>query len=217
MTVLGYSTQILLNLAPLVTTIATIVNAIAIVVLVIITGLYAHHTKKLADFSKEQAESSKELAKTSEESTRQAREQSSRMMRALIVPEVVQVGGIRWTEWGGKVKVKNGGNGPAIQPTIQVLDSTSEIAYVKRLAVLLEGQSEESDFALPYPSSLKDFTAGRGTKLEYRLEVYWSSVYEIGHTKSVLPFTINIDSKGDATLIAHTLNFEWPAVLRVKT
>lgn len=52
MTVLGYSTQILFSLAPLVTNIVTIVNATAIVVLVVITGLHAYYTKKLANCSR---------------------------------------------------------------------------------------------------------------------------------------------------------------------
>jgi hypothetical protein len=194
---------------------ATATSSIATIGLAALTYIYAVHTKELADLTRQQADLSKKQAEISDKSVAQADEQANRRLRPIIIPEITHRFFQKWVKWSGVITILNGGNGPAIQPVIQILNTNSAIIWQTKLPVLLVGEHKTNDVEIELPESLKLVANMRNTKLDYRLEIYWRSLYETGRTKSVLPFEILVDANGDSISVG-TVNFEWPAILRIR-
>lgn len=199
------------------TEMAVIGSTVAVTGLAAIMYLYSVHTKELANVIREQAEASRKLAEISEKSVVQSQEQARQMLRPVVIPEIIQLDEEAWESWHGKLIIRNGGNGPAIQLKLKTLLGESTVAWQKELPVLLTGQSDLSDITLSFPPQLATSAVGNGTKVEYNLEIGWSSPYEKGFAKCILPFTLIIDAKGHPTISVSALDFKWADIPIIRT
>ena len=198
-------------------TIATIVNAIAVTALAALTYIYAYHTRELAEITREQVETSNEMVKVSEKSIAQAYEQSNRMFRPIIIPSIETFAATKWKMWEGKINKLNGGNGLALEPRIKILDKNDKDIFKQNLGfnILISNAEETTYCFVDIPNYLN---TDKCAKLEYTLEVYWRSVYEMGHTKAILPFSLSINKQGDIRLEeVGIINIILPSILKIET
>jgi len=193
----------------------------------------AEATKSQTDASKieveilmEQAKASIDMAERTGETTQYYQEQLKRMLRPMLVLDLVKEKTSRWEKWEGTFKIRNIGNGPALQPVIRV--RTQVVTHIKmekeeqvfeKSLLFMGSRDEPYEMVIPLkiPVSVRSIVTQRPVSLSYILEIYWKSMYEDVYAKSVIPLHLGLDRSGDARLRMEKLDVEWNATFERKS
>jgi len=234
-------TWVLSNWAsPRLNTMANIASAIGIVGLGALTYIFSRYIKGLAESTKSQAEATKaevetietqakatiDLAKATEATIKRYNENLKRMLRPLLVPELVKEKNSRWEKWEGTFRIRNVGNGPALKPTIRVSTQVvthikmeeEEVVYEKALTLMgIHNDPVEITVPLKIPVSARSIVTQRPVKLSYVLEIHWNSMYEEEPSKSVTRFYLGLDRSGDAVIDIQGMEINWDAELEAES
>ena len=220
--------------SPRFNTMANIASTIGIVVLVVLTYIFSRYIKGLAESTKAQAEATRaevetiaaqakstiDLASTTAETIKLYDEQLKRMLRPLPVPDLIKAKTSRWDKWEGTFKIRNIGNGPALQPLIRVKTQAvthikmepDEVVFQKELTFLgVRDDPVEMVIPLKIPVAARSIVTQRPVKLAYVMQIYWSSLHEKGRGKASLPFTLGLDRSGDAKFNMQKMEIDWDA------
>ena len=226
--------------SPRFNTMANIVSAVGIVALTALTYIFSRYTKGLAESTKSQSQATKaevetiaaqakstiDLASATAETIKLYDEELKRMLRPLMVPDLIKAKTSRWDKWEGTFKVRNIGNGPALQPVISVKTQAvthikmepDEMVYEKTLMYMgVRDDPVEMVIPLKIPVAARSIVTQRPVKLAYVMETYWSSLHEEGRAKATLPFNLGLDRSGDAKFNTLAMEIDWHADLEAES
>ncbi len=223
---------------PRFSTMVTIAGAAGIAGLMVLTYRFAKYIKELVRATESQSESAKsevemivarakasiDLARSTGETTKEYNEQLKRMLRPLVVPYFEKEKSSRWEKWDGTFKIRNVGGGPAIYPTTIVKTQAvthiqikaDEVLYYNRVNVL--GPNDDpliQTIPIKLPVAVRSVVTQHAVKLSYILEIYWMSMYEMGYSKSVLPFYLTLDRTGNPQVEIQKMEIEWETRLDI--
>jgi len=221
--------------SPRLNTMATVATAIGIAGLCVLMYVFVKYMKQLAEATKSQTDASKieveilmeqakasiDMAERTGETTQYYQEQLKRMLRPMLVLDLAKEKTSRWEKWEGTFKIRNIGNGPALQPVIRV--RTQVVTHIKmekeeqvfeKSLLFMGSRDEPYEMVIPLkiPVSVRSIVTQRPVSLSYMLEIYWKSMYEDGYAKSVIPLHLGLDRSGDARLRMEKLDVEWNAM-----
>jgi hypothetical protein len=220
--------------SPRFNTMANIVSAVGIVALTTLTYIFSRYIKGLAESTKSQSQAIKaevetiaaqakstiDLASATAETIKLYDEELKRMLRPLMVPDLVKSKTSRWDKWEGTFKIRNIGNGPAMQSVISVKTQAvthikmepDELVFQKELMYMgIHDDPVEIVVTLKIPVAARSIVTQRPVKMAYVMEIYWDSLHEEGHARAVLPFTLGLDRSGDAKFNMQAMEIDWDA------
>jgi len=147
-------------------------------------------------------------------------EQSKRMLRPLLMPELAGERTYRWEKWQGTFKIQNIGNSAAVQTIIKIKTNPitgsktrkNVLVWEKRLPfVKNSADSTEVTASIEIPVSTRSIVTQHPVRLSYKLEIYWKAIYEDSYARTVLPFYLVLDRSGDAKIRTRSIEIDWEA------
>lgn len=218
--------------SPRFNTMANIVSAVGIVTLSVLTYIFSRYIKGLAESTKAQSEATKsevetiaaqakstiDLARITADTIRLYDEQLKRMLRPLLVPDLIKAKTSRWDKWEGTFDIRNIGNGPALQTSIIVRTQAvthikmepDEVVFEQELTFLgVRDDPIEMVIPLKIPVAARSIVTQRPVKLAYVMEISWTSLQEQGHARAKLPFTLGLDRSGNAKFHMQPMEIDW--------